>query len=293
MADPVVTPPAVPPVNPPATAPAFFVKPDGSYIENFWEHPTFPEPLRSNLQIRTHKTLGDTLNNWASLHARDGLEVLRLPGKSADAKEWEPLWRRLGKPESKDKYELPALAEAGLGEDAKAPEPVLNAFLQAAFDADITSPQLRRFLGGWNKSIAEMSKTQKTEAETARAQLLSPLKTKWGAQFEPNVTAAQGFARSRLSPEAFERLSKAGLLDEPEVLDLFYSMGQAEREGEPDLSTPPAANAVAEAEQQVRAMQADVKGPLYTEDHPEHKAAREKYDKLVALLERARAVKNR
>jgi hypothetical protein len=291
-ATPPVTPLATPPATPPATTPTtpeFFVKPDGSYVERFWEHPTFPAEQRDNLQLRTHKTLGDTLKNWATLEKIRGNAVVPIPGPNADpAVVDETLWKRLGWPQSPDEYTMPALAAAGLSDKDKAPEPIVKAFLAAAHGARLTDTQLHGFLSGWNKSIAEVLKGQQAQAATAKAVLLEPLKTKLGGQFDAVKALAETFGRTRLSPEGFERLQATGLFDDPAIIELFSDLYRLTKEGEPDLGADVPADVAAEAETKLNEMIADRRGPLYHADHPQHKAAQAQFNKLQKIVERAR-----
>ena len=120
---------------------------------------------------------------------------------------------------------------------------------------------------------------------------MSPLAAKWGGQLDANTALAETFARSRLPADSFERLKNAGLLKDPAVVELFYGLHGETKEGEPDLSAHVPADQLAQIEAKVHEMQSDLKGPLYKEDHPQHKATRLEFDRLVAILEKVRARK--
>ncbi len=272
-----------------ASTPDFFIKPDGSYLDNFWEHPSFPAELKDNLQIRTHRGVADTLKNWSSLHKLSGFDKIPVPAATSGDDVWAQVADRLGRPRSPAEYKLPDAKAAGLDEKAVAPKEFVDGICQDLYESEITQRQAERLLSRWNKRVADWSHAAAQRAAAAKEEQLKPLKALWGAEYEAKRTQVENFLRARVPAARFEALLGLGVLDEPGFLEAFQKLAAELGEKGPNLTAVPPANVLAEAETEVEKLKASK--AYLDEFHPEHPATVKKVNELRKLIFDARGPK--
>jgi hypothetical protein len=294
-ADPPAAPPATPPGTPPAptpgtppaappTPPAFFIKPDGTYTEKFWEHPAFPAELKDNVQIRTHKTVADTLNNWGSLHKSFGFDKIAIPGKDAPPEVWDQnVWHRLGTPKDPKGYEVPDYNATGMDPKYKATDKQVQSFVEGAHKARLTTWQFKQLATHMNEvGKAALAEEQQAQA-AAKAQAMQPLQQEWGGSFDANTKAVETFLRSRVPADRIKAVLATGILEEPAVLKFLFEDAKAFGELQSDLAlanTP--ANVVASAEEEVAKLTAST---AYTSEFdPQHAATVKRVNELRNMV---------
>lgn len=265
----------------PAT-PDYFIKPDGTYVEKFWEHPAFPAELKDNMQIRTHKTVADTYGNWLGMHKSQGLDKILIPGKEAKAEEWDKLvWGRLGKPKDPTGYTVPDFAATGLDAKYKASDEEQQAFLSAVHKANLTDGQFQILAGEMNRMLKERLATAAQADATAMETAFKPIKTRLGNEYDNVRTGLEAFLRSTARPEAFESLK--GLLDQPGAFEWLEKIAPAFAEAQIDLEiTATPANVLADYQAEVAKL---TRSKAYTEEfNPEHKATVDRVNQLRKIL---------
>jgi hypothetical protein len=286
------TPPAEPPASPPPTPPAepdFYVKPDGSYAENFWEHPAFPAELKDNMQIRTHKGLADTLNNFHSLHKSQGFDKIQIPGKDAKPEVWDAnVWQRLGTPKEAKGYTVPDFAQTGLDPKYQASEAERQQFLDAAHKARLTDWQFGQLTGEMNRILKDQIAASEQQAAQAREEALKPIRQRLGGRYDETRASLETFVRTVADPAHHDSLLAD--LDDPRYFSLFEKIAPAFREAQADLAaaaTP--ANVLADYESQVARL---IASEAYrSEFHPEHKDTVAKVNEMRKVLFAARGRK--
>jgi hypothetical protein len=267
------------------TAPAanFYVKEDGTYIPNFWEHPKFPAELKDNLQIRTHKTLADTFQNWGTLEKIRGHHVVPVPAAGSDDTTWGQVADRLGRPPSAKEYKVPTPEAMGIKPEQALPGAAVDLLLQDMHACEFTQRQVERWLPKFNQRIVELNAAQDRAAAAAKEEALKPLRAVWGAEFDANRQKVEQFLRARVPAAELSRVLALGLLDEPGLLAALHPLAVQLGEKGPDLTNPrPAANVLAEAQTEVKKLKAH---PAYTQPfHAEHKIVVDKVNELQKML---------
>lgn len=299
-APPAVTPAAAPSAAAPAAAPSAaapvtpaaggYVKPNGTFIDKFWEHADFPAELKDNMQVRTWAGVGDLLQNWHGMHKTYGFDKIAIPGKDARPEVWDAnVWHRLGTPKEPKGYTVPDYAASGLDPKYKASDEDQQAFLGAAHQARLTDWQL----GTLVKEMQGLAKTKLTAAEAAatqaREQAMAPIKSRLGGKYEETRTSLENFLRSYVKPEGFEE-AKA-LLDRPHLFEFFEQMAPAFAEAEKALelaNTPADVLAAGQAEVEKLA----VSKAYLDEFDPEHAATVRTVNELRTMLMAAQAKKS-
>lgn len=114
-------------------------------------------------------------SNLMKLHGVPAEQIIKLP-KTADAKEWNEVYSKLGRPETADKYVIP-VPEGDKGEFAG----VAKAWFH---EAGVSQSQATKLAEKWNGYLAEQSNTA-TAKQTQDDQIsVNELKQAWGGEYE-------------------------------------------------------------------------------------------------------------
>ena len=289
-ANPPETPPANPPANPPGDPPAppAIVNPDGTYAEGWLTSSLVPEECRQNAQLATHKSLADTLKNWASLEKLRGGHVVPIPPDGADPAAWDTVYDRLGRPSDPSQYSAIDLKACGLDPKLAAPAEFQAEINKIARDAGLSDRQYVKLFTGYNKLVATTLATVQQTQDADKAAQLQGLGQQWpGAQFAANRALAEAFLTSTVPPADLAAIQALGLLDHPVTLKWVHSLASQRAETEPDLETLIPTDLAAAAQTEIAKLENDIKGPLYDEHHAEHAAAVKRHAELLAVRARS------
>jgi len=292
---PAAPPPTEPPAAPPAPgspppAPAAIVNPDGTYIDGWLTHSVVPEECRNNAQLLTHKGLGDTLKNWATLEKLRGAHVVPVPPEGADDAAWNVVHDRLGRPKEPTGYTMPDLAAAGLDPKDAAPPEFIAEVQKIAHTAGLTDRQFGKWMAGYNQLVAATLKANADAQTTAKAAAMQQLATAWpGQTFAANKALAAAHLKSTVPPADLPAIEALGLLDNPITLKWLHAQAVRMTELEPDLETVVPTGVAAAAQTEIAKLEADPNGPLYQEHDPGHKEAAKRHRELLAVVARAKA----
>lgn len=129
---------------------------------------------------RGWKSPGDLLTSYRNLEKLTGVppdQIIKLP-KADDAKGYTEVFKRLGMPESADKYTIP-LPEGDKGEFAKVARDWFH-------DANLTQSQVTKLSQHWNTHLKAQNDAAMKEIEASNVKDISELKSKWGADYDKN-----------------------------------------------------------------------------------------------------------
>jgi hypothetical protein len=274
-ANPVV----IPPVNPSTPAsPGYFVNPDGTYIDKFWEHPSFPAELKDNEQLRTHKNFSDTLANWGSLHRLNGYDKIPLPAPNSNDDVWDTVYDRLGRPKAVTDYKLPEV-DASVPADRRAKPEFIQGVLTLLHKAGLSQRQLDIILPGWNGLVESQSQATLADQQRAADQAMQGLKSIWGVAYDPNKSLVERYIKSVVKPERQASVLKL-VTSDPGLLQEFHSRAVAAQEAEPDTSANMPQDVRAAATAELDKLRTD---PAYTD--PYHRD----HERVVRLANEIRA----
>lgn len=255
---------------------------------------TLPPELAAEPSLGKYKSMEEAARGFVEAQKLVG-QAVRLPKADAKPEEVAEFHRKLGVPESPDKYELtlPPLPQ-GL---AWHPEQ-LASFRQVAHQAGIT-PQAAQALIGWYTDFTLKARTaaQATEAQTAqaeRAEAVKALEQKWGPQNGPIWKHRQGMAEAAIRtlmaerPTAIvQRLIESA--NDPEVAEAFAELGdtmlpRGYLSADDVMGRPSADAALAEADAIAEAARKDPTHPLKNESHPDHARTLQRYEQLLQVI---------
>lgn len=201
---------------------------------------SLPDDLRSEKALADFKDVGSLAKSYVETKRMVG-DAVRVPGKDAKPEEVTAFHRKLGVPESPDKYDV-KLPE--VPKDHPAWEPtVVAGFKGVAHQAGLTPAQVQAVVDWYAKDsvqsrgLASIEGTRAAQAEQAKA--LETLQAEWGQKdslgWQQKADLAQRvvrtFARGDTQARMLEQLQfKASDPIDPEAAMFLARIGEATQE---------------------------------------------------------------
>lgn len=278
-----VTPEGGAPVAPGPPAPAAPTAPVAPVAPATW-YAGLPEDLRGEGTLTKYASQEEAHRAHVELRRVTGVpadQIIKIPTDDAGFSE---VYRRLGRPETPDGYNLPTNVQGVEGFDAQ----YLTDFKAGAHQAGLSSRQMEVLFTAISR--AEVSQaTRLTEKDVAQqGDTERTLRTEWGADFDKKRDWAKSAASQNFSNELLTLMQDAGLSRDPEFLRFMAKVGEAISEDSALLGTGGPSSFITtdpkQAKEDYKAMmqdkeQADI---MRNPKHPRHKEVHDKYKALVA-----------
>lgn len=209
---------------------------------------------------------------------------VRIPGEGAKPEEIADFHRKMGVPESPDKYDVKAAVPEGLPWDAENEK----AFLKTAHTQGLTAKQAKGLLD-WYVTLEQKGLDYAgDEAKKGIEDGWNALSVKWGANTERNVAIAQRTVLEMGGPELAARLEEVDartgkpLGNDPALLTFLYRVGDMMLEhgfikGDTVMLTTKSAQA------EITTIMNDPKHPYFVAKDPGHADAVKKVAELYGI----------
>lgn len=144
--------------------------------------------------------------------------VEKLPD-AGDAKGWQELYSKLGRPEKIEDY--------GIAPPEGADGAFLNTALGWLHESGLNKQQAENIVSKWNDFNSEQLKiAQQNMAQQNDANRQEIIKS-WGDKADANTAIVGNAVQRFFSDAAIEKLGKAGLLNDPDLVNSVLSIGTA------------------------------------------------------------------
>jgi hypothetical protein len=247
-----------------------------------------PDDLKADPSLKDYKPGKDGFVNLAKtlVNAQKlvGREKIARPAKDAPKEVWEAFYEAGGRPKTAGDYQL-NLPEnlKGVQLDQKKIEKWQAKFHELGVSQSQYESILTEFLGSTHAEI-----TAKSQAEQqAREQGITALRTEWGDKTDTKFNVAASVVAKFGGEEAQKYFTESGLGNDPKLIKLFASIGEAMLEDRADgngLGALVTDKARAEAEIKNLKLDKNFMSALTTRGAQGHKEALEKWTHLHKLL---------
>lgn len=257
---------------------------EGDAAKPWWNTVTEPE-ARAHLEAKQYANPAElALANYNLTKLQRGADdILALPGKDAAPEAWDAVWKKLGRPDTPDAYDLK------FGEGVKTDDGMVKFGKELFHEMGLDPTRAQKAADKWNGFVAAQEAAMLEQAQTQNKQELDALASKWGADLEKNKAAGQRAVQALgLSNEFVERLEDK--IGSAAVVELFATIGRKSDEGgfvntggQMDPNNP-----ATMSKDQVTARIAQLQGDAefqkkYTDrNHPGHKDALQLMERLYA-----------
>lgn len=214
------------------------------------------------------KDAGGLAKSYLSASKMVGADKIPVPGQHATDEDWSNVFKKLGLPESPDKYELQ------LPDNVKADDPLLKAFKDTAHKQGILPKQAKE-LFGWFLESAKTSQQTAQNAQLAKtAEGISGLQKQWGEAYKQEVSVAQAGLKA-LDPtgELSKMVRESGMGNDPTFIKLMNTYGKTLGEAAISGAGGGSAMTPAQVQSKIDSMMNDPKGPYRDAKHAGHASA--------------------
>ena len=233
-----------------------------------------PEEIRGHKSLEHISDVGALAKSYVNAQSMIGADKVAIPGKHATDEDWGEVYRKLGRPDSPDGYEL----ANELPEGAEASDEMLGWFKGAAHEAGLTPQQAQKLLGGYNEFLGGMMGSDDGQVQEARANAEVELKKEYGQAFDDRMAVGKGVLDnfSSIPIEEFEDLTLSNgmkLGDHPAIIKTMVNIGQymKEKMGEDTLAGVKTTGGLSpnEASEKIAELTAP-STPYWDAKHPQH-----------------------
>ena len=232
---------------------------------------TIPEEIRGHKSLEHIQDVGALAKSYVNAQSMIGADKIAIPGKHATDEDWGEVYRRLGRPDTPEGYELVNEVPEGV----EANDNILDWFRGAAHEAGLTPGQAQKLLAGYNDMLGGMTQVDEGQAEQARLDTEVELKREYGAAYEDRMTNGNAVLQEFGTDDITEiPLADGRLLgDHPEMIKMMVNIGEFinSKIGEDSLEGIKTSGAMTPADAQERVNELTAQGsPYWDQRHPEH-----------------------
>jgi uncharacterized protein YukE len=196
-----------------------------------------------------------------------GADKIVVPGKHATEDDWSGVFKKLGLPETADKYDFKA--------DGADPE-FIKGFKEASHKAGLLPKQVGEVYG-WMTDVQKKFQEKAAQDEEANTRVeINKLKEEWGGDtgYAKNMAVAKQALFNFFGKDVAEWADKSGAGNDPTFIKLMHKVGLAMGEdaikGEGGVSFTDSQEQI---HKQISDIMNDHSGPYWDKLHPGHQKA--------------------
>lgn len=234
--------------------------------------PQFSQDVQDLMSKKGWKTVDDLATGYRNIEKFSGSPADRQviwPKDEKDEAGWNSIYNKLGRPEKVDGYEFKN--ETGIEIDPES----YKAFQALAHKEGISKKTFNSLMNEHLKVFQSLDAKSKEMKAQEFEKCDKALKDKWKENWENNTGKALKMADQL---KVKELLTKKGLDNDPEIIEMLYSIASmTDESGIPEPNTPAAKDPQAELNE-------ILKSEAFTKaDHPEHMKVMERYWRLSGI----------
>ena len=242
----------------------------GGEVEFDWRS-QIPEEIRDHKSLAHFTDVGAMAKSLVNAQSMIGADKVAIPGKHATDEDWGEVWRKLGRPDTPDGYELVNEMPEGIEQN----DDMLNWFRATAHEIGMTPTQAQKMLGRYNEFLGSQMGADEGQIEQLRETTEIELKKEYGAAFADRVSNGNAVMQE-FGAEGLTELQLADgrlLGDHPEIIKMMVNVGEFinSKIGEDVLAGTKSSGGLAPDD--ARAKLEEIRAPnspYWDQRHPEH-----------------------
>jgi hypothetical protein len=242
----------------------------GGEVEFDWRS-QIPEEIRDHKSLAHFTDVGAMAKSLVNAQSMIGADKVAIPGKHATDEDWSEVWRKLGRPDTPDGYELVNEMPEGIEQN----DDMLNWFRATAHEIGMTPTQAQKMLGKYNQFLGTQIGADEGMVEQLRETTEIELKKEYGAAFADRVSNGNAVMQE-FGAEGLTELQLADgrlLGDHPEIIKMMVNVGEFinSKIGEDVLAGTKSSGGLAPDD--ARAKLEEIRAPnspYWDQRHPEH-----------------------
>lgn len=238
---------------------------------------TLPPEFHSEPSLKLFNDTTNLAKSYLNAQKALGRDKIVVPDlKNATEEEMLGIFKKLGLPETLDKYEVK------VAEGKQIDQEIFTGFKETAHKLGILPGQAQKLLDWFGETSGQKLQSTQTAQKAAQDQALADLQREWGDGWDKKVAAARTAVDEFGGQELRDHLAKAGLSNDATLIRVLSKIGESLREdkipqgGESRTMglTP------SEAKAEIDSVMGNRSHPYFLRDHPGHKDALERMNKL-------------
>ncbi|MBX7147134.1 MAG: hypothetical protein K1X44_07485 [Alphaproteobacteria bacterium] len=196
--------------------------PPNNQKNNWVDH--LDELAKNMVHKKGYKTPNDLAK--AYLHAEKllGGEKISLPGKNANAQDWDYVWQRLGRPENIEGYQFNVPSDFPLYDQDFA-----KWYKEKAYQAGLTKKQASLLHDAFVDYTIHSQNNHKITEQIKRQELEETLHQEWNKDYDVNLQIARQAAKIFVDDQGVLDMLE-NTLGGPAMVKFFYKIGQTMQE---------------------------------------------------------------
>lgn len=182
-----------------------------------------PEDLKSNEGLTKFGTIGDLGKSYLELQGKLGNSVT-IPADTATQEEKERFYKKIGRPNSADKY---SLSKTKLPDGMKPDEEYEAKFRKSAHEAGLSNSQASKLYETFETAMVDKYNNLLNQGKEARSKAIETLKGEWGNDYNANLKHAKDAILHFGGEELLKTFNKVGLSNNPELAKAFLKIKQS------------------------------------------------------------------
>ena len=240
---------------------------------------TLPDDIAGDKSLENIKDVGSLAKSYIHAQKLVGADKIPVPNKYATEKDWDEVYKRLGRPETADGYKFDV---KDVNQDG------LKSFATQAHKMGLLPHQANEMVKWYQENVNAENSAKDQVAETARTEATANLKKEFGLAFDQKLKAASSLAKQYVDASVLDAPMADGskLGDNPAIIKAFANL--AEKMGEDQFvnSSGPVFMTPKQIDKQIGDLTAP--GSAYWDkNHPNHDHA---VEEVLALREQKNSV---
>ena len=161
------------------------------------------------------------VKNYVNAQKMIGKDKVIIPSEQSSPEDIESFWRKLGKPESVEKYELSAPEETALDKN------IYQEIKGFAYDNNILPNQAKKLMGFIEDYEKKQDKLFLENKKLEIEESINNLKEEWGSAFENNVSTANSVLKEFSDEETINYFKETGIVNDTKFAKLLNKIGKS------------------------------------------------------------------
>lgn len=182
---------------------------------------SLPEDLKQEPSLQHINDVSSLAKSYVHAQKQIGADKIPVPSKFATEDDWQGVFRKLGLPESAEKYDFEA--------PENAEKEFLQGFKEVAHKAGVLPKQAEKLAKWYNEFSQKHLNDSGSKKKLEQQARIGALKNEWGSSYDLKVSYAKQAVNKlagERADEVFSYLDKSGLGSDPTVIKLMARAGE-------------------------------------------------------------------
>ncbi len=245
-----------------------------SFPEN-WKD-AIPEDIRGAEVFKLVPDVQTLAKNYFHAQKAIGVDKIPVPSKHATDDDWKNVYKKLGLPETIDKYEVKPNSK-----DADIDQAFFGEFKEVAYNSNILPHQAQKMIDWYVNKSGQMVNEQQGKVQAQSEAAVAELKKEFGAAYDQKITTAKNLLKEVGGDELAGKIAGSYAGSDPNVIKLLVKVADLMKDHPVKGEAVHGIGAMTPAEAMVEMAKLRGDNAFTDRDHPNHANAVENMNRLA------------